>query len=347
VRSRSGLDAAELRASLARGRAALQSLEAGSVLLTGATGWFGTWLLDLLCAANESLGLGLRIAAVSRAPGRFLARHPQFADAGIRWIECDVRELDTGAERFTHLIHGAADSTVPPDPAAQRRLFDTVIDGTRRVLEIARGCRAALFLSSGAIYGPPGRTRRFAERDAGGPDPVSPRGAYAEAKRGAEQLCALAAADGVPVRIARCFTFVGPHMPFDRHFAIGNFISDAVNGRPIRVKSDGLSTRSYLYMTDLVHALLSILEGGRDGRAYNVGSDIAVSIEELARCVDRVAGGRGVVIEGAASGADDHYVPDTARIVAELGFHIEVPLETAVARTAAWYRGRTGGSVPS
>jgi dTDP-glucose 4,6-dehydratase len=136
-------------------------------------------------------------------------------------------------------------------------------------------------------------------------------------------------------------------MPFDRHFAIGNFIADAVDGRPIRIRSDGLPTRSYLYMTDLVQALLSILHGGRDGRAYNVGSDVPVSIGELARCIDRVAGGHGVVIEGAPSDPNDHYVPDTARIAVELGFRGEVPLETAVARTAAWYRDRLRGSMPS
>jgi dTDP-glucose 4,6-dehydratase len=151
----------------------------------------------------------------------------------------------------------------------------------------------------------------------------------------------------VPVRIARCFAFVGPHMPFDKHFAIGNFIADAVHGRSIRIKSDGLPQRSYLYMTDLIRALLTVLVKGSVGRPYNVGSDVAISIEDLARCVDRVVGGRGIAVEGAVSDPSDRYVPDITRLRTELDFVPEVSLETAIARTAAWYRARINESMSS
>jgi dTDP-glucose 4,6-dehydratase len=134
-------------------------------------------------------------------------------------------------------------------------------------------------------------------------------------------------------------------MPFDRHFAIGNFIADAVRGRPIRVKSDGLPQRSYLYMTDLMVALLLILTKGSVGKPYNVGSDLAVTIEQLAHCVDRVVGGQGVWTEGAASDPRDRYVPDITRLKTELDFVPEVALETAIARTAAWYRARINESM--
>src|SRR5471030_3121517 len=99
-------------------------------------------------------------------------------------------------------------------------------------------------------------------------------------------------------------------MPFDKHFAIGNFIADAVEGRQICVKSDGRPLRSYLYMSDLVQALITILVDGAIARPYNVGSDRAITIEELAHCVNRVAGGGGVLIEGAPSDPLDRYVPD-------------------------------------
>jgi dTDP-glucose 4,6-dehydratase len=168
---------------------------------------------------------------------------------------------------------------------------------------------------------------------------------YAEGKRAAELSCAIAAAGGLPVTVARCFAFVGPHMPFDRHFAIGNFIADAVQGRPIAVKSDGLSQRSYLYMTDLVAALLAVLLRGAPGRAYNVGSERAVSIGDLARLVDRIAGGKGVILGGAPSDPGDRYVPDTTRLRTELGVVPEIGLEAAIAKTAAWYRENPAGRV--
>jgi dTDP-glucose 4,6-dehydratase len=136
-------------------------------------------------------------------------------------------------------------------------------------------------------------------------------------------------------------------MPFDGHFAIGNFIADAVRRRPIRVKSDGRPQRSYLYMTDLTVALLLILTKGAIGTAYNVGSDVAVTIEQLAHCVNRVLGGYGVSMEGATSDPNDRYVPDTDRLKTELNFAPEVALDSAIERTAAWYREKIGATVPS
>ena len=74
------------------------------------------------------------------------------------------------------------------------------------------------------------------------------------------------------------------------------------------------------------------------GRTYNVGSEEALTIKELADLVDLIAGGSGVVLEGASAGAHDRYVPDTSRLSSELGFEPAVLLASAIARTAAWYR---------
>jgi dTDP-glucose 4,6-dehydratase len=340
MRSRSSLDDRELLALILANEALFAPLSAASVLLTGATGWFGVWLLDVLCAADAVLHLGLRITAVSRHPAGFLARHPRFADdPRVTWVTADVRSLELEPS-FSHIIHGAADNRLSGAPDARSALFDTVIDGARRILTAAGPrCRGIVFVSSGAVYGPPPRDGMpFRETDTTGPDPSLPASTYAEGKRAAEQIGALAAARGVPLKIARCFAFVGPHMPFDQHFAVGNFIADAVAGREILVKSDGRPQRSYLYMSDLVRALLTILTSGAVGRAYNVGSDVAISLEQLARLVDRVVGGRGVRIRGDSSNSTDRYVPDTTRLQSELGFVPEVALESAIARTAAWRR---------
>jgi dTDP-glucose 4,6-dehydratase len=346
--SRSGLDDRELRQLVNRHKSMFESLSGASILITGATGWFGVWLLDLLCTADDMLQLGVRVVAVSREPSRFMERYRGFAgDPRITWIKADVRQLEASGGGFSHIIHGATDTSMSSADDASLQLFDTILDGTRRVIAAAGPqCKSVLLLSSGAVYGPAREgSVHFAEAEPGGPDPSSVKSTYAEGKRAAEQLGAIAAAMGVPIRIARCFAFVGPHMPFDKHFAIGNFIADAVRGRPIRVKSDGLPQRSYLYMTDLMAALLLILTNGSIGKPYNVGSDLAVTIGQLAHCVDRVVGGQGVSMEGAASDPRDRYVPDITRLKTELEFVPEVPLEAAIARTAAWYRARMDESM--
>jgi nucleoside-diphosphate-sugar epimerase len=339
--SRSGLDGAEVLQLVQRNEAVFRHFSDASLLITGATGWFGVWLLDVMCAADDLLRLGMRITAVSRDPSRFLARFRDFADESrITWICADIREFDARQRDYTHIIHAATDSGAVSGPEASSRLFDTIVDGARRIIGAAgKQCRGVLLLSSGAIYGParPG-CLRFAEAEAAGPDPSCANNTYAEGKRAAEQVFAIAATMGVPVRIARCFAFVGPHMPFDAHFAIGNFIADAVQGRPIRIKSDGRAVRSYLYMTDLICALLVILAKGTVARPYNVGSDAPVTINQLAQSVDRVVGGYGVVIGGALSDPGDRYVPDTTRLRTELDFNPQVTLDSAISRTAAWYR---------
>ncbi len=339
--SRSGLEGTDLRHVLETMEPRLRQLAGASILITGATGWFGVWLLDVLCAADDTLRLGIRIVAVSRDPRHFAARYPGFgADPRIEWIQSDVRQLAPHGDGFTYVIHAATDTSVRPGAASPLRLFETIVDGTRCAIAAAGAtCKGFLLLSSGAIYGLGAlNSTHFAEGDPGGPKAFSGKSAYAEGKRAAEQLAIIAAGNGVPVRIARCFAFVGPHMPFDRHFAIGNFIADAVDGRRILVKSDGRPLRSYLYMSDLLRALIAILVDGVAGRPYNVGSDIAITIEELAHRVNRVVGGNGVQIEGAASDPLDRYVPNTTRLRSELGFAQEVPLDAAIARTAKWRR---------
>ncbi len=266
--SRSGLEGGELRQLVRELEPWLRKLAGTSILVTGATGWFGVWLLDLLCAADDVLRLGLRISAVSREPLRFLARHPGFAaDPRIAWIEADVRRLDPGCSDCTHIVHAATDSSSEPGSTVVRATNSTRSSrgpgAPRHRRHAVHGVAVGQFRRR-LWPGPPRRARIHAKLTSAGPTHRRSPSAYAEGKRAAEQLGAIAAGTGVPVRTARCFAFVGPHMPFDRHFAIGNFIADAVRGRPIPVKSDGRPRGSYLYMTDLVRALM--LDSGRRRR---------------------------------------------------------------------------------
>jgi dTDP-glucose 4,6-dehydratase len=140
--------------------------------------------------------------------------------------------------------------------------------------------------------------------------------------------------------IARCFAFVGPHLPLDAHFAIGNFIRDAMAGRAIEIQGDGSPLRSYLYMSDLAAWLWTMLVRGAAGRAYNVGSDEAVSIRGLAeRVADALRPGLPIRVgREAEPGAETvTYVPDISRARSELGLAVTVGLEEAIRRTAQWY----------
>jgi dTDP-glucose 4,6-dehydratase len=180
------------------------------------------------------------------------------------------------------------------------------------------------------------------ESYAGAPDCTHPASAYGEGKRAAELLCALyhrRHPELEPV-IARCFAFVGPFLPLDAHFAIGNFIRDALHGGPIKIGGDGTPHRSYLYAADLAVWLWTLLFRGRPGQAYNVGSQEEVTILELASTVAECFSKHTdveIACQPVPGAPAPRYVPSTGLAASELGLVASIPLKEAIARTAAWH----------
>ncbi|MDF1621709.1 NAD-dependent epimerase/dehydratase family protein [Pseudothioclava nitratireducens] len=339
-----GLPRADVAAVVAAVGPLWQRLAGQRLLLTGGTGFIGKWLLASFLEANRSLGLGARVLMVSRRPEVFLAEYPDLAGAPeVEWWAGDVRDFTPAdATGCTFAIHAATDVVASSTPA---EILDTCITGTSRVLEAmspGEGTRRVLLLSSGAVYGrAPEGVSHFSEDWPGAPDPLSPSSAYGEGKRASELLAAIAANQhpGLEVAIARCFAFVGPLLPLDKHFAIGNFIASAMAGEDIRISGDGTPLRSYLYAGDLAHWLWVMLFEAPSGRAYNVGSEDGLSIADLAHRVNTVLGGTGAVrvAKSPQSGAAPQpYLPSVARIRAELKLSPTVGLDDAIRRTAHW-----------
>lgn len=321
-----------------------EHLRGQRLLLTGGTGFIGKWLLATFLHANRRLGLGARVIVLSRNPESFLKEYPQLRGfEEIEWLTGDVRDLNPGvATDCAYAIHAATDVVAASTPAS---ILETCATGTRRVLDVmaagASPCRL-LLLSSGAVYGrtPPEMTA-IPESWTGAPDPLVPASAYGEGKRVSELLGTIAASErpGLDVSIARCFAFVGPHLPLDKHFAIGNFINAAMRGEDIRIQGDGTPLRSYLYASDLANWLWVLLFDGPSARAYNVGGAEGLSIGALAYRVNLVLGGTGKVRIAETpppGGASQAYVPSIERIAAELGLTPTVSLDQAILRTARW-----------
>ncbi len=329
-----------------------EGLKGARLFITGGTGFMGCWLLESFAWANERLELGAEALVLTRNYEAFARKAPHLARRpGIRFHAGDARDFAFPAGRFSHVIHAATDTGAKIGGEHPELLLDTITAGTRRALEFSVQCGAKQFLltSSGAVYGPqPPALARLAEDYAGGPDVSDPRSAYGEGKRMAELLCALCARrHGLEAKVARCFAFAGPYLPPDAHFAIGNFIRDAMAGGPIKVNGDGTPYRSYLYAADLAVWLWTILIRGAGNRPYNVGSRNALSIAELAGAVSRALSGH-VPVEIARKPAPGQpaarYVPDTTRAEEELGLREWVSLDEAIRRTAQWHK-RTGQGI--
>lgn len=313
--------------------------------MTGGTGWLGRCLLESMARANKAMGLGLSVALLTRAPQRFAASAPHLAgDPFLTLVAGDVRHFDFPAGKFTHLIHAAAPSAEETFAgAAPLAKFDTLVLGTRRVLDFATqaGIHHLLFISSGVAYG--NAPAPVAEDNLLAPSTSAPESALGEGKRAAEFLCAATAAErGWNASIARCFAFVGPFMPFGLHYALGRFIAQAMKGETITLTSDGSPVRSWLYDADLVIWLLALLLRDGPPRLYNVGSDEAMTLLEAARVVrDALNPGGEIAVLGQTNAsvgnpARNVYVPDISRARGELGLDIWTPFPEAVARTGKW-----------
>jgi nucleoside-diphosphate-sugar epimerase len=316
-------------------------LRGEQIFITGGTGFFGCWLLETFIWANEKLNLDAQATVLTRSPEAFRVKAPHLAmNEAVTLIRGDVRSFDFPRAKFSHIIHAATESSAKLNDENPLLMLDTIIEGTRHTLDFAKACGAQKFLltSSGAVYGkqPPSLTH-IPEDYSGAPDPMDPKSAYGQGKRIAEHLCSLHARESnIEMKIARGFAFVGPYLPLDAHFAIGNFIRDALNGGPIVVKGDGTPMRSYLYAADLAIWLWTILFKGKSLRPYNVGSDEAFSVKEIAEQVAQCFSPKPQIeIHRKADPQKlaERYVPDVSSVRNKLGLDALVLLENGITRT--------------
>jgi UDP-glucuronate decarboxylase len=323
-----------------------------NLLITGGTGFFGRALIKYLEAkrlGGDKLPFE-QVTILSRAPEQFCFRFPALANLPwIRWHTGNVLSPASLPQHdgFDYILHAAGDST---DAAGLTLLqkYRQIVDGTENILKFAatRGTRRFLLTSSGGAYGPqPADMNTIPETYTGMPDPLSPSNAYGVAKRQAEHLCALYGEQhSIEWVVARCFAFVGEDLPLNAHFAIGNFVRDALWRDEITVAGDGTALRSYLDQSDLAQWLTTLLERGQSGEAYNVGSDQAISIADLAAVVrDTLSPDKPIRILGTPDVRRSRhmYVPNTAKAQRSLGLRAWTSLIESIHNTAQAARSRS------
>lgn len=322
----------------------LSLLSGRTLLLTGGSGFVGSYLVESLIAFNALHSDNpCRVLLPTRSVEKVKRKWPQFFRHNhLKWFDWDGSELRLPDGNCDYLIHAAA----PVNPAAylagQAGIMGEVVRSTQATLEYAQraGVKKYLFISSGAIYGSqPVEISAMHESYQGAPDITDPRSCYGEAKRYSELLCNIS---GAPVVIARLFAFIGPYLDLDADFAVADFIRQAVNDRVIRIRSDGSALRTYCYSTDLTIALWKLLLTAEPGNAYNVGAaGPGISIRNVADILAALIGDVSVVADGGKESpglAGQRYIPDISRL-SEL-CSPQVGLNTALERTLVSLRER-------
>jgi len=324
----------------------LERLQGKRVLITGGTGFIGTWLLETISWLNRDCNQPCKVYVPTRHSEAFARKAPHLAsNPEIVLLPGDIVDFEYPDDDCNFIIHAAA----PGEPRAlindSLGVAETIVRGTRRVLELAtqKNVEGFLFVSSGAVYGvQPPDLERIPEDYLGAPDVTNIRSAYGEAKRYAEMLCTLYhQRHGLPIHMARPFTFVGPYQDLNAGFAITDFIRDGLQGRPLTIQGDGTTVRSYCYAADMTAMLWKILLQSSAGRIYNVGSDESISILELAnKVISSLDASVEVIVMSKPNikSKPARYVPDISRGRSELGMNIHTDIDKAIQRTLSWMK---------
>ncbi len=323
----------------------LSQLNNSCVLITGASGFMGIWLTELLTylIKTQQIKLKLFLLATDFTFAKREAPHLYELNESIKVICDDVRSLHELPADVEWIIHAAASPDLRVHNSQPLYASQTIAQGTLTLLECATrlpNLKGFLNVSSGYVYGYHSTKELIAEKNFDGFDPSIFSTAYVEAKRYAESLCTIFRNQfRLPILNVRPFSFVGPYQSVDAPWAVNNFINDAVNNQPIRIQGDGTAVRSYMYGADMAWWLLNMLLRGESGRSYNLGSPKAITLKELAGKIRHLSGQKIEINHSRAllKSKPSIFVPSVELAQADMGLRMQFDIDAALSRTIQWY----------
>ena len=313
-----------------------------SLLITGGTGFFGKWFLDLIFYTNKNFNTNILTTLITRNENKFFLENPHYKNNKfLKIIQIDILDLKKITYKFDFLLHMAATSAEETfNGETDINKTKTLSNGAKNIMEIAvrNNVSKVLFTSSGVVYGSSSKDMKN-ENDISHSLDLEKRNGLAKGKTLAEDIISnMSIENNINFKIARCFSFVGPYLPLDMHYAIGNFINDAIFNEKILINGNGLPYRSYLYISDTLIWLIKLLVGDAEG-IFNVGSEKRIQIIELANMVrDIIAPSKKIIIQEKelheGNFKRDIYLPNTQKIRELLKVKEWTSLEDAILKTA-------------
>jgi UDP-glucuronate decarboxylase len=304
-----------------------------SILVTGGAGFVGSHLCDRLVERGDDVICLDNFFTGRKENVRHLAGHPRF-----ELIRHDiVQPIFLQVDQIYNLACPASPEAYQYNPI---KTIKTSTVGMVNILGLAKRCRSrVLQASTSEVYGDP-EVHPQTEDYWGHVNPIGPRSCYDEGKRVAESLCInYHLAHAVEVRIVRIFNTYGPRMDPGDGRVVSNFITQALRGEPLTIYGDGLQTRSFCYVDDLVAGLIGFMDQDEKTGPLNIGNPVETSMIELAQCVIKLTGSSSV-LKHVELPADDpqQRCPDISRAKQLLGWSPQVDLETGLQQTIDYYR---------
>ena len=317
------------------------------ILITGAAGFLGSHLCErLINEGHEVVGMDNFITG---NPGNlaFLSSNSRFS-----FIRHDVSSFIFVPGKVDAVLHFA--SPASPNPKSPYGYVNLPIQtmkagalGTHNTLGVAR-TNAARFLlaSTSEIYGDP-LEHPQSESYWGHVDPIGTRSVYDEAKRFAEALTmAYHRFHGIDTRIVRIFNTYGPRMHLDDGRVVPNFIQQAIRGEPLTIYGDGLQTRSFCFVEDLVDGIIKLLYSN-ENMPVNIGNPAEITILEFAERINKIVGNKaGIVFKPSERLESDpqRRRPDISRAREVLGWEPHFSLDEGLNNTIPYFRQKLGMS---
>lgn len=305
------------------------------VLITGGTGFFGKKIVSSFIHANNVLDLNISLYVVTRnrkIDSNFYKIEDKYSV--LKFIHSDIISFSNYTNEINYIIHAASTSNKDDVIRHPNYTLDSILIGTKNILEFAKkqkNIKSLLIISSGAVYG----ANRYSkipipENTYFSIDLNDSFSSYSLGKKTAELYAKNYMSEyNIPIKIARCFTFIGPLMNLNQNLAFTSFMSSFINSKKIIVNNKN-TIRSYMYSTDLVNWLLNILVFSKNGSIYNVGSDEQVTMGTLSKKI--AAYNHNITVEEKSSNKVNMYVPDIKKIKDELDLKININLDDAIKR---------------
>lgn len=323
----------------------LRNLRNQCILITGGTGFIGTWLAELLTFLNDKEQYNMKIVLLSERAYTFSSKAPHLVNRqDITLISKDIVGVTDLPAEITMIIHAAGSPDNRLHASDPIKVMRTITMGTEALLSIASRLpklKKILNISSGLIYGNQNtHSEKSKECGANCPESFSFNNAYVEAKRYAESLCAVYGNKyKLDITNIRPYAFVGPYQLVDRPWAINNFIRDYLNNKPIRILGDGETVRSYMYPADMALWILKLLADANAGQSYNIGNPAPISLNSLAEKISLSMHKKlPVQINNYQDNAyrRTRFVPDVTKAFNELDLKITVEIDEALEHTLLW-----------
>lgn len=328
----------------------VKKLSGKSILITGASGLIGSYLVETIAYLNsEKLSKPCKLVGMQKNKIEKESRLGYLLDRkDIKFVSHNAANSYSPPSKIDYIVHSAGASAPATFLADPLGTIDVNVNGIRWILEYAKknNVKSILYMSSGEIYGNPTPGNiPTPETYNGNVSTTSPRSPYTSSKRLAETLCYVYFEKfGVPVKIARPFIVYGPGLSVNDRRVMADFIRSGLEGKPIEMLNKGLDTRSYCYIEDATLAFLKLLLSEKNGEVFNVASDLEeVSIHDLAELVHKICGVKEPVKvkikdEKFIKDAPNRVFPDISKLKKTFGFQPEIHIEEGLRRTIEWNR---------